>query len=56
MVVKQILRALVYLHARNIAHRDLKPENILYMTKAGLCVVVLCVPVSDRATGRGLDN
>lgn len=33
MVVKQILRALVYLHARNIAHRDLKPENILYMTK-----------------------
>ena len=42
VVVKQILRALVYLHARNIAHRDLKPENILYMTKDEDSSLKLC--------------
>ncbi len=42
VVVKQILRALVYLHARNIAHRDLKPENILYMSKDEDSIIKLC--------------
>ena len=46
MVVKQILRALVYLHARNIAHRDLKPENILYMTKRGFTLIELLVVIA----------
>ncbi|KIW36762.1 hypothetical protein, variant 1 [Exophiala oligosperma] len=32
-LLHQCLRALVYLHARNITHRDLKPENILVQSR-----------------------
>lgn len=28
--MKQILRALIYLHKRGIVHRDLKPQNMLF--------------------------
>jgi serine/threonine protein kinase len=30
--VREVLKALVYLHRRNIAHLDLKPQNILLNT------------------------
>lgn len=30
LVMKQVLEAVAYLHARDIVHRDLKPDNILF--------------------------
>lgn len=28
-IIRQILKAVEYLHAQNLVHRDLKPENVL---------------------------
>eukprot|EP00586_Coscinodiscus_wailesii_P006518 CAMPEP_0172488964 /NCGR_PEP_ID=MMETSP1066-20121228/18693_1 /TAXON_ID=671091 /ORGANISM="Coscinodiscus wailesii, Strain CCMP2513" /LENGTH=617 /DNA_ID=CAMNT_0013256509 /DNA_START=64 /DNA_END=1917 /DNA_ORIENTATION=+ len=33
IVLEQVLRAVHYMHKRNICHRDIKLENIMYMTK-----------------------
>mmetsp|Transcript_63145 Transcript_63145/g.145286 ORF Transcript_63145/g.145286 Transcript_63145/m.145286 type:complete len:542 (+) Transcript_63145:15-1640(+) len=32
-IIRQVLGALAYLHARNIAHRDLKPENLVFVSQ-----------------------
>ena len=32
-VMRNVLSALKYLHAKNIVHRDLKPENLILRTK-----------------------
>ena len=29
LLIKRVLEALAYCHARNIVHRDLKPENLI---------------------------
>ena len=32
-IMAQVLRALNYMHKKNIAHRDIKPENVLMESK-----------------------
>lgn len=35
VIMHQFLRAIKYLHVRNIAHRDLKPSNVLVNVETG---------------------
>ena len=51
LVMKQLLEAVAYLHARGIAHRDIKPENIL-LAEPGTFVVKL----SDFGLSRVFDD
>lgn len=52
VIIRQILIALEFIHAKNIVHRDLKPENILMTTQASGCRVVL----TDFGCARRLDH
>ena len=52
-VMRQVLEALEYLHARNVAHRDLKLENILLVRKNDLSHIKLVdFGLSKHTTGQ----
>ena len=38
----QLLEAVTYIHARNIAHLDIKPLNIVLMSEFPNCEIKLC--------------
>ncbi|KAK6617939.1 hypothetical protein RUM43_014168 [Polyplax serrata] len=42
LILKQILRGILFLHARNIAHLDIKPQNILLSGNCPLSEIKLC--------------
>lgn len=42
LILKQILRGVLFLHARNIAHLDIKPQNILLSGNCPLSEIKLC--------------
>jgi MAP kinase interacting serine/threonine kinase len=50
MVIRDIARALSFLHKMGIAHRDLKPENILCVKAGQLTPVKIC----DFDLGNGI--
>ena len=41
IIIRQVLEAVKYIHARDIVHRDIKPENILMASLADTARVVL---------------
>jgi serine/threonine protein kinase len=40
IIIKQILRALIYIHSKNIVHRDIKPENMLFEKGSNLIKII----------------
>ncbi|ORX48104.1 Pkinase-domain-containing protein [Piromyces finnis] len=53
VVMKQLFKALEYLHNRGIAHRDLKPENILMQSTEGND---FSIKLSDFGLSRFVDD
>jgi serine/threonine protein kinase len=42
-VLRQLLSAVAFLHARNVVHRDIKPSNVLYTNKGACLFLYACM-------------
>jgi serine/threonine protein kinase len=55
-LMKDVARAVSYMHADNIMHRDIKPDNILHRTIGVKCSAGLCdLGLATKCTSKGGD-
>lgn len=40
LIIKQILRVLIYVHSKKIVHRDIKPENMMFEKGSNLIKII----------------
>ncbi|HVR03662.1 MAG TPA: serine/threonine-protein kinase [Polyangia bacterium] len=48
-IARQVVEALVYLHANGVVHRDIKPENILLVGEHGLKILDFGIALDESA-------
>ncbi|XP_053357675.1 LOW QUALITY PROTEIN: protein kinase 3-like [Clarias gariepinus] len=53
-IIKQVLKAVAYVHLKNLFHRDLKPANIMFGLDGGVKVVDFGLVTNEERDGDGI--